>query len=173
MKKFDREKIKHIPCKQNTQADILLKLASTKKKGGNKSVIQESLSRLSIEKPTASPEVNAIGDSSCWMTKIFNYLTKGELPADQKEASATKRRACSYVVVEQKLYRRGFSIPLLKCIEESKIFEILWEIHEEINVQHLGERSLARKVLRAGYYWPTMQQDVKEHVKNTTTVKDT
>ncbi|MCI53488.1 gypsy retrotransposon integrase-like protein, partial [Trifolium medium] len=28
-----------------------------------------------------------------------------------------------------------------------------------------GGRSLARKALRAGYYWPTMQQDSKEHVK--------
>ena len=105
MKKFDRVEIKHVPRKQNTQTDILSKIASTKEKGGNKSVIQESLSRLSIEKPIASPEVNAIRDNSCWMTPIFNYLIKGELPADQKEANATKRRSFSYVVVEHKLYR--------------------------------------------------------------------
>ena len=90
MKKFDWAEIKHIPCEQNTRADILSKLVSIKKKGGNKSVIQESLSHLSIEKPTTSPEVNAIGDNSCWMTPVFNYLTKGELPADQKEANPTK-----------------------------------------------------------------------------------
>ncbi|MCI67953.1 hypothetical protein A2U01_0089212, partial [Trifolium medium] len=29
----------------------------------------------------------------------------------------------------------------------------------------LGGRSLAGKALRAGYYWPTMQEDSKEHVK--------
>ena len=29
----------------------------------------------------------------------------------------------------------------------------------------MGGKSLARKDLRAGYYWPTMQQDTKDHVK--------
>ncbi|PNX97897.1 hypothetical protein L195_g021134 [Trifolium pratense] len=28
----------------------------------------------------------------------------------------------------------------------------------------IGGRSLARKTLRAGYYWPTMQDDAKDHV---------
>ena len=99
------------------------------------------------------------------MTPVYNYLTNGELPADEKEVSVSKRKACSYVLVENKLYRRGFSIPLLKCLEEDKVPDVLQEIHDGINAQHLGGRSLARKALRAGYYWPTMQHDAKEHVK--------
>ncbi|PNX57698.1 retrotransposon-related protein, partial [Trifolium pratense] len=63
------------------------------------------------------------------------------------------------------MYRRGFSIPLLKCVEESEVSEILSEIHEGINGQHIGGRSLARKALRAGFYWSTMQADAKEHVQ--------
>ena len=77
-------------------------------------------------------DVHAIGDVDCWMTPVFNYLTKGELSADKKEVAATKRWACSYVVLEQCLYQRGFFIPLLKCIEESKVFGVLHEIHEGI-----------------------------------------
>ena len=90
MKKFDRAEITHVPREQNTHADILLKLASTKKKGRNKSIIQESLSHPSIEKSMTLPEVNAIGDNSCWMTPVFNFLTNGELPLDRREAAATK-----------------------------------------------------------------------------------
>ncbi|GAU50817.1 hypothetical protein TSUD_410870, partial [Trifolium subterraneum] len=41
---------------------------------------------------------------------------------------------------------------------------ILQEIHEGINGQHIGGRSLARKALRERYYWPTMQNDTKDHV---------
>ena len=67
------------------------------------------------------------------MTPVYNFMTKGELPSDQTEATITKRRACSYVVLEHKLYRRGFSIPLLKCINESTVPEVLREIHEGIN----------------------------------------
>ena len=125
MKNFAHTEIKHVPHKQNTRADVLSKLVSTRKKGGNKSSIQKSLSHPSIENPTALLDVNIIRDNTYWITLVFNHLTKEELPSDQKEASATKRRACSYNLVEQKLYRRGFSIPLLKCIEETKVPHML------------------------------------------------
>ncbi|XP_050877934.1 uncharacterized protein LOC127081757 [Lathyrus oleraceus] len=161
--RFEKWEVQHIPREHNTRADVLSKLASTRKKGGNKSVIQEILPRPSIDKLPPPLEVNAIGDARCWMTPIYNYLTRDELPADPKEATTVKRRACSYVLLEGKLYRRGFSIPLLKCVEEEKVPDILGEIHRGINAQHLGGRSLARKALRAGYYWPTMQNDSKEH----------
>ncbi|GAU44722.1 hypothetical protein TSUD_88060 [Trifolium subterraneum] len=156
----------HVPREHNKRADILSKLASTKRKNGNKSVIQEILSHPSIQKPTRVFDINAIGDANCWMTPVYNYLAHGTLPNDEKEAATVKRRVCSYTLLDNKLYRRGFSIPLLKCADEATADYILREIHEGINSQHLGGRSLARKALRAGYYWPTMQQDAKEHMKN-------
>ncbi|GAU50142.1 hypothetical protein TSUD_281220 [Trifolium subterraneum] len=163
--KFDSVEIQHVPREHNKRADILSKLASTKRKNGNKSVIQEILSHPSIQKPTRVLDINAIGDANCWMTPVYNYLAHGTLPNDEKEAATVKRRACSYTLLDDKLYRRSFSIPLLKCADEATADYILREIHEGINSQHLGGRSLARKALRAGYYWPTMQKDAKEHVK--------
>ena len=58
------------------------KLASTRKKGGNKSVIQEMLPRPM--KPAELLDINVIGDINCWITPVYNYLTKGELPIDNK-----------------------------------------------------------------------------------------
>ncbi|CAJ2629809.1 unnamed protein product [Trifolium pratense] len=163
--KFNSVEILHVPREHNKRADILSKLASTKRKGGNKSVIQEILPRPSIEKPSKVVDINIIGDKDCWMTPVYNFLEHGTLPDDQKQAAIVRRRACSYVILDGKLYRRGFSIPLLKCVDEDTADYILREVHEGINAQHLGGRSLARKALRAGYYWPTMQQDAKDHVK--------
>ncbi|CAJ2636298.1 unnamed protein product [Trifolium pratense] len=163
--KFNSVEILHVPREHNKRADILSKLASTKRKGGNKSVIQEILPRPSIEKPSKVVDINVIGDKDCWMTPVYNFLEHGTLPDDQKQAAIVRRRACSYVILDGKLYRRGFSIPLLKCVDEDTADYILREVHEGINAQHLGGRSLARKALRAGYYWPTMQQDAKDHVK--------
>ncbi|GAU32568.1 hypothetical protein TSUD_218260 [Trifolium subterraneum] len=163
--KFDSAEIQHVPREHNKQADILSKLASSKRKNGNKSVIQEILSHPSIQKPARVLDINVIGDTNYWMTPVYNYLAHGTLPNDKKEATTVKRRSCSYTILGDKLYRMGFSIPLLKCADESTADYILREIHEGINSQHLGGRSLARKALRAGYYWPTMQQDAKEHVK--------
>ncbi|XP_058725909.1 uncharacterized protein LOC131597216 [Vicia villosa] len=115
--RFSSAKVKHIPREHNSWADVLSKLASTRKKGGNKSVIQEILPKPSTESPSVLTLVNAIGDASCWMTPVYNYLTSDLLPADPKEASVIGRRAYSYVLVENRLYQRGFSIPLLKCID--------------------------------------------------------
>ncbi|MCI42306.1 hypothetical protein A2U01_0063543 [Trifolium medium] len=72
------------------------------------------------------------------MTPVFRFLNSEELPADKKEAAKIKRRACTYVVLDSKLYRRGFSIILLKCVEEGCVEYILNEIHEGMNGQHVG-----------------------------------
>ncbi|MCI36252.1 hypothetical protein A2U01_0057474 [Trifolium medium] len=112
------------------------------------------MSKPSIEK---TPEVFLICDidNDSWMTPVFLYLNTGRLPDERKEAAKVRRRACTYVILGGKLYRRGFSIPLLKCVDESQVDYILNEIHEGINGQHIGGGSLARKALRAGFYWPT------------------
>ncbi|XP_058726390.1 uncharacterized protein LOC131597732 [Vicia villosa] len=118
--RFRSAKVKHIPREHNSRADILSKLASTRKKGGNKSVIQEILPKPNTKPSCALALVNTIGDASCWMTPVYNYLTSDLLPANLKEASVIRRRACSYVLIENRLYGRGFSIPLLKCITRAR-----------------------------------------------------
>ncbi|MCI37769.1 hypothetical protein A2U01_0058995, partial [Trifolium medium] len=125
------------------------KLASTRKrKGGNQSLIQETLMKPSIEK---APEVFLICDvnNNSWMTPVLHFLNIGKLPDDKKEVAKVKRRACAYVILDGKLYRRGFSIPLLKCVDEGQVDYILNEIYEGMNGQHIGGHSLARKALRA------------------------
>ncbi|GAU35398.1 hypothetical protein TSUD_160490 [Trifolium subterraneum] len=98
--------------------------------------------------------------------RLLEYLNliKEKLAKCEGGHENPEKRACSYVLLDDKLYRRGFSIPLLKCVEETRIKFILQEIHEGINRQHIGGRSLARKALREGYYWPTMQNDANDHV---------
>lgn len=56
-------------------------------------------------------------------------------------------------------------MPLLKCVEGAEADYVLAEIHEGICGQHLGGRALAAKALRAGYYWPTMNEDSQNYVK--------
>ncbi|GAU12536.1 hypothetical protein TSUD_182500 [Trifolium subterraneum] len=162
--KFKETEVKHVPREHNARADVLSKLASTRrKKAGNQSLIQETLTKPSIEKTAEVMHICAVDEQS-WMSPVYNFLKSNTVPVDAKEAAKIRKRACSYVLLDDKLYRRGFSIPLLKCVEEARIGFILQEIHERINGQHIGGRSLARKALRAGYYWPTMQNDARDHV---------
>ncbi|GAU36139.1 hypothetical protein TSUD_316680 [Trifolium subterraneum] len=162
--KFKETEVKHVPREHNSRADVLSKLASTRrKKAGNQSLIQETLTKPSIKKTAEVMHIYVVDEQS-WMSPVYNFLKSNTLPVDAKEATKARKRACSYVLLDDKLYRRGFSIPLLKCVEEARVEFILQEIHEGINGQHIGGRSLARKALRAGYYWPTMQNDARDHV---------
>ena len=63
------------------------------------------------------------------------------------------------------LYKTGFSTPYLKCVDEEEAKYILKEIHEGICNDHVGPRSLVGKVIRTGYFWPTLQVDAREFVK--------
>ena len=57
------------------------------------------------------------------------------------------------------LYTRGFNQPFLKCIDGDECNYIMREVHEEICGNHPGGGSLAMKILRQGYYWPTMKEE--------------
>lgn len=39
------------------------------------------------------------------------------------------------------------------------------EVREGVCATHVGARSLTTKVLRAGFYWPTLRTDCREYVK--------
>ncbi|KAK3022653.1 hypothetical protein RJ639_045419 [Escallonia herrerae] len=70
-----------------------------------------------------------------------------------------------YAVVKSVLYKRSFSLPYLRCLTPIEADYALREVHEGICGQHLGRRALAHKILRQGYYWPTMQHDALEYTK--------
>ena len=63
------------------------------------------------------------------------------------------------------LYKRGFSQPYLRCLAPDEANYVLREVHEGACGNHLEARSLIHKVVRAGYYWPTIQADAKVYVK--------
>ena len=72
--------------------------------------------------------------------------------------------ASQYVVMNRYLYKRSFSLLLLKYLGPTDADYALREVHEEIYENHLGDKFLAYKVLRQGYYWPTMKKDAAELV---------
>ncbi|XP_072064341.1 uncharacterized protein [Arachis hypogaea] len=63
------------------------------------------------------------------------------------------------------LYRRGYSRPLLKCLDRNEADLVLAEAHEGICGIHSGARSLPQKILRAGFYWPSLWEDSRKKVR--------
>ena len=148
MREFETIEVTHVPREQNTRADILSKLASTRTANENKTLIQEVLNEPNVQRQKAQlHEVNTIIGMEDWRGPITRYITGGELPPDPLKRTKIKRRACSFTLVEGVLYKRGFITPLIKCLGPNETQEVLTDVHNGICGQHLGAKALAKKVL--------------------------
>ena len=99
------------------------------------------------------------------MTLIVSYLKEGKLSQGRDEAHKLRIKSAKYVLMDEVLYKRGFSQPYLKCLASDEANYVLREVHEGACGNHSGARSLVHKVVRAGYYQPTIQVDTKAYVK--------
>lgn len=104
-------------------------------------------------------------DVSSWITPIFLYLSTGELPTEKNEVRRLRYFANRFLIINGKLYKRGYSLPYLRCLDKYEANYMMRETHEGICGNHSGGRSLSQKELHQGYYWLTMLKDVMELVK--------
>ncbi|MED6211164.1 hypothetical protein PIB30_071021 [Stylosanthes scabra] len=77
---FQKVQMKHIPQKENDRADTLSKLASTKPGRGNRTLIQETKEKPSIDEVQT---VLSISESESWRNPITKFLIHGTLPEDK------------------------------------------------------------------------------------------
>uniref|UniRef100_A0A2N9H7Q3 Uncharacterized protein n=1 Tax=Fagus sylvatica TaxID=28930 RepID=A0A2N9H7Q3_FAGSY len=133
----------------NNEAEYEALLAGLKLSKKEDNVAADRLARLAssgieidgfIEiqgRPSTEEEiVNSITINTTWMSPITHYLREGTLPADRTEAHKLRIRASHFR-----------------------------EVHEGICGNHSGARSLAHKLTRAGYYWPSLLHDATQYVK--------
>ncbi|XP_025670557.1 uncharacterized protein [Arachis hypogaea] len=157
-KQFEEVAVQHVPRERNTRADLLSKLVSTKPGASNRSLI------LGMTKePAVSLHLTKISPS--WMDPITDYLENGKLPEDEKKAKTLRREAAKYAIIQGELFKKRLSQPLLKCMHPDQTDYVLREVHEGCCGHHVRGKALARKLIRAGYYWPSMMDDSKEFVK--------
>ena len=74
------------------------------------------------------------------------------------------RLAQRFTIINHQLYRKSFSLPYLKCLGPDISRKVLEEVHEGVCASHVGARTLAQKILRQGYYWPTVMKDAEAYV---------
>ena len=163
LKKFVLVQVRHVPRVEKSRADAIAKLATAS---------QEDISRLTPAEYLAEPsidlcdvEVAPVESEPSWMEPIWDYIIGGRLPDDTKEVAKMRTRSARFTNHKGSLYKRGFFTPILKCIAGKDTEFVLREVHEGICGNHIGAQALAGKVLRQGYYWPTILRDATELVK--------
>jgi hypothetical protein len=81
-----------------------------------------------------------------WRQPFIDYIREQKIPVDKNSAKQLFCRAKSYVLVGDKLYRRGAtSGVLMKCVPREEGKDILEEIHKGVCDNHASSRTLVSK----------------------------
>ncbi|XP_065622551.1 uncharacterized protein LOC136064573 [Quercus suber] len=140
-----------IPREENECADRLAKATSAELMTVPDQVLSFIQNSLIIDKRAKVQEVNPENN---WTTPLIAYLKAGTLPDDRDTARKLKVRASRFVMINDVLYKRGFSRPYLRCLGHEKADYVMREVHEGICENHSEARSLVHKLIRAGFGIP-------------------
>ncbi|KAI5327731.1 hypothetical protein L3X38_027127 [Prunus dulcis] len=154
---FHAHTIRQVPRSENSHADALARLASALEQGMGRHIHIEFLAQPS----TQAPLICTIDHSPTWMDPILQFLQNQTLPANPAEVRRVRHRSARYLVINGSLYKRGFSLPYLRCLTPEEGHYVLREIYEGICGNHSGARSLVHKAIRQGYFWPSLHTDAQ------------
>jgi ribonuclease HI len=158
--KFYGLEFHHLARDNNAAVDVLSKLGSTRAQVPA-GVFDHELQMPSIPElasMTTDPTPSQAGQEVMmvqvdWRQPFIDYIHKQKVPTDKNLAEQIIYRAKSYILVGDKLYRRGAtSGVLMKCVlwEEGK--DILEEIHKGVCGNHASSRTLVSKAFRRAFY---------------------
>ncbi|XP_034212942.1 uncharacterized protein LOC117625504 [Prunus dulcis] len=125
---FHARSIRQVPRSENSHADALARLASALEQGMGRHIHIEFLAQPS----TQAPLICTIDHSPTWMDPILQFLQNQTLPANPAEARRVRHRSARYLIINGSLYKRGFSLPYLRCLTPEEGHYVLREIHEGI-----------------------------------------
>ena len=73
-------------------------------------------------------------------------------------------RTKQYSIIAGELYKSGIVAPMLKCISRDQGIKLLGKMHVGMCGAHRGPHEISHRVMRQGFYWPTIAEDAKESV---------
>ena len=106
------------------------------------------------------------GEGVPWYYDIMKFLELGIYPdgAEKQERRPIRIRTMLYILCRGQFYRRSYDGIHLYYLKKEEAKRIMEEVHQGICGPHM--RMLAKKILRIGYYWNTMETDCVDFVKS-------
>ncbi|GJW82179.1 reverse transcriptase domain-containing protein [Tanacetum coccineum] len=106
------------------------------------------------------------------MSPIHEYLLSGLLPKDPRESRKIRIKALQYKLIKGSLYKKSFFTPCLRCITPLQVDNIIKEIHEGSCGFNAEPRSMVVKIIKQGYYWPSMHRDAAKIIHDCAQCKE-
>src|ERR1043165_5768431 len=100
-------------------------------------------------------------DGKPWFYDIKQYIEKGEYPerASITDKKTLRKLSANFFLSGGVLYKQNFDLVLLRCVDRHEADQLIKEIHEGSFGIHANGHAMAKNILRAGYYWMTMETD--------------
>ena len=159
--RFDELRYIHLPRAENQFADVLATLASMVE-----IPVGVIVQPLLIEIKSVPAYCCLIGDIENqdelpWYHDIYQFLSCGAYPetAITKDRRTLRQLATRFVISGDALYRRSPDGLLLLYMDRASANRVMREVHAGVCGPHMGGHMLARKIMRTGYFWLTMETD--------------
>ncbi|XP_070047349.1 uncharacterized protein [Nicotiana tomentosiformis] len=163
--RFTKIEFKHVPRIQNEFANALATL-SCMIQHPDKSFI-DHIPIVIHKKPAYCAHIEEEIDGNPWFHDIIEYLEKGEYPehTTHTQKHTLRRLANHFFRSGRILYRRTPDLGLLQCVDAKETSTLLEEIHAGTCGPNMNGFVLAKKILRAGYFWMPMETDCIKYVQ--------
>eukprot|EP00253_Pinus_taeda_P021623 PITA_21623 len=126
------------------------------------------IAALSDENDEETPiQISEMFTHSPWNSDIIYVLKNLSTPPGmtRNKARTLKLKAAKFCILNSTLYWKDPGGVLLNCLVEEEEKQVMEDCHQGDCGGHLFWKSMAKKILRAGYYWPTLFADVYKMVK--------
>ncbi|KAK8649492.1 hypothetical protein V6N13_130221 [Hibiscus sabdariffa] len=158
-KEFEDITFAYLPRENNQIADALATLAALFEAGSKAEMMP--IQMHIFESPAHCCEIEEEADGNPWYYDILRYIKSREYPAQatENDKRIIRRMAVGYVLDGEVLYKRGSDQVLMRCVNAKEAQQIIEEVHEGIFGTHPNGFTMARRIMRFGYYWSTMESD--------------
>ncbi|KAK9070324.1 hypothetical protein SSX86_010725 [Deinandra increscens subsp. villosa] len=169
---FENCSISQVPREENAEADALANLASSLRipegvKIPITHILTPAIEEQEVNDVTTDKDQEVIDSQDpqeSWTYPIRRFIQEGEIPKNENPR-LFQTKVIPYSIINGILYKKSLAGPYLRCLEQPEALAVLQDIHEGDCGNHTGGRSLFSKVLRTGYYWPTMKKDAMAFVQ--------
>ncbi|XP_070039435.1 uncharacterized protein [Nicotiana tomentosiformis] len=162
--KFTKIEFKHIPRIQNEFVDALATLSSMIQHPDKNYIDYIEIEMRDQHVYYFHVDEDPYGKP--WYYDIKRFLESREYPenATNNQKRALRRLENHFFLNGQVLYRTP-DLGHLRCVDAAEATKLLEEIHARMCAPHMNGFTLAKKILRAEYFWMTMERDSIHYVQ--------
>ena len=94
------------------------------------------------------------------------FLNHGFSPKalDPQKRRALRSKSAPYQFIDGILFRKNYDGVFIGCLEKDQTDDVLFQFHVGPVGGHFSRETTAHKIIREGYYWPTLFRDSHAYI---------